>query len=131
MPLDHLTRDARLREKGFEVTQSSVSRDLHDLGVAKVKGRYALIAAAPAETPHQGPGLEAVFRASVTGIAPAGPHLLVVRTVAGAAAPAAGPHPLFAATSGRRAQHHLVDRLREYVPEAVVEAAAEEAPAPG
>ena len=30
----------RLGERGFAVTQSSVSRDLRDLGVAKVGGRY-------------------------------------------------------------------------------------------
>jgi len=37
---------AKLAERGFEVTQSSVSRDLRQLGVAKVGGRYVAPAAA-------------------------------------------------------------------------------------
>ena len=36
---------ARLAERGFEVTQSSISRDLRELGVAKVGGRYVVPAA--------------------------------------------------------------------------------------
>ena len=31
-----------LRERGIEATQSSVSRDLKDLGIKRVKGRYVL-----------------------------------------------------------------------------------------
>jgi transcriptional regulator of arginine metabolism len=31
-----------LQERGFKVTQSSVSRDLQDLGVKRVNGRYVL-----------------------------------------------------------------------------------------
>jgi transcriptional regulator of arginine metabolism len=31
-----------LEKKGFSVTQSSVSRDLLDLGIVKIRGRYAL-----------------------------------------------------------------------------------------
>jgi transcriptional regulator of arginine metabolism len=31
-----------LREKGYEVTQSSVSRDLAELGIKRVNGRYVL-----------------------------------------------------------------------------------------
>ena len=31
-----------LKKAGFEVTQSSISRDLRDLGVLKANGRYAL-----------------------------------------------------------------------------------------
>lgn len=31
-----------LREKGYQVTQASISRDLEELGIAKVSGRYSL-----------------------------------------------------------------------------------------
>ena len=31
-----------LKRAGFDVTQSSISRDLRDLGVLKANGRYAL-----------------------------------------------------------------------------------------
>ena len=33
---------SRLHDEGFSVTQASVSRDLDELGVVKVKGRYSL-----------------------------------------------------------------------------------------
>jgi len=39
---------ARLEKEGFSVTQSSVSRDLVELGVAKVNGYYALPERLPA-----------------------------------------------------------------------------------
>ncbi|MDE2251124.1 MAG: hypothetical protein KGL25_06930, partial [Gammaproteobacteria bacterium] len=38
-----------LRRRGFPVTQSSVSRDLRELGVLKASGRYL---APPTETAH-------------------------------------------------------------------------------
>src|SRR5262245_64449778 len=41
---------ARLAEEGFEVTQSSVSRDLRELGVAKVAGRYLVPAPTGAQS---------------------------------------------------------------------------------
>ena len=51
-----------LREDGFDVTQSSVCRDLRELGVLKASGRYARHTASGGEyhrDPHQhrlGPG---------------------------------------------------------------------------
>ena len=72
---------ARLRALGHEATQSSVSRDLRELGVAKQGGRYSL--------PGIAAGLDQrTLRSSaefVRGLAPAGPNLLVVRTAIGAA----------------------------------------------
>ncbi len=61
----------RLSERGFEVTQSSVSRDLAELGVEKRGGRYVL---APSGAL---PGL--------VGVRTAGPYLVVLKTVVGAA----------------------------------------------
>ena len=31
-----------LKEKGYQVTQASISRDLEELGIAKVSGRYSM-----------------------------------------------------------------------------------------
>ena len=60
-----------LKAKGFEVTQSSVSRDLQHLGVIKVEGVY------------QAPAAEAGYAAGVRGVIPAGDNLIVIRTVTG------------------------------------------------
>ena len=72
---------ARLHARGLEATQSSVSRDLRELGVAKQGGHYALPNAAAYSD-------DAVLRSSagfVRGMAPAGPNMLVVTTATGAA----------------------------------------------
>ncbi|MCU0231030.1 MAG: hypothetical protein MUC67_06585, partial [Acidobacteria bacterium] len=50
----------RLKRRGFRVTQSSVSRDLAELGVAKVDGRYvALERLAQAAAPDRAGGASA------------------------------------------------------------------------
>jgi len=70
-----------LRTAGFPATQSSVSRDLRDLGAAKLKNGYSLPKAAEvgnAESLH-------VVAEFVREIRPAGPNLLVIATVVGAA----------------------------------------------
>jgi transcriptional regulator of arginine metabolism len=70
----------RLRVRGIEATQSSVSRDLRDMGVAKVGGRYL--------APPLRQGKTEDLRAAahfLRGTKPAGPHLAVVLTVPGAA----------------------------------------------
>jgi len=62
-----------LTDAGYSCTQSSVSRDLHDLGVVKSDGKYTL-----KET-------EIMQRLGVLSAVPAGPNLLVVKTSVGAA----------------------------------------------
>ncbi|MBL8047484.1 MAG: hypothetical protein JNJ45_02265 [Chthonomonas sp.] len=62
-----------LTQAGYAVTQSSVSRDLADLGVQKQRGRYML------PTPPQSQEL------GLVSLKPAGPNLLVLRTAIGAA----------------------------------------------
>lgn len=116
-----------LGRKGFTVTQSCVSRDLEELKVVKVDGRYveltALAAAAPA-------GDELALAAPfVRAVRPAGPHLLVVLTPPGRA-PAvalaidharwpevvgtvAGDDTVMVATTGRREQARVVARLEQ------------------
>jgi transcriptional regulator of arginine metabolism len=116
---------AVLRARGELVTQSSVSRDLHHMGVRKVDGRYVAPRAASRE------GEEALHEASTTllVVEPAGPHVLVVKTPAGHASAlavaldgvawgevvgtVAGGDTVFVATRSRRDQARVEKRLRE------------------
>ncbi|MFN6964792.1 MAG: arginine repressor [Pyrinomonadaceae bacterium] len=59
---------AALAKKGFEVTQASISRDLEELGIAKVDGRYTL----PQRT--FGPSVDDTLT-----LVPAGDNLLVAK----------------------------------------------------
>jgi transcriptional regulator of arginine metabolism len=70
----------KLSRLGFAATQSSVSRDLRELGAVKTAQGYEM----PVEDPASGDELEAVA-AFIRSIRPAGPHLLVIRTAIGAA----------------------------------------------
>jgi len=112
---------AALRERGFEVTQSSVSRDLADLRAIKVDGRYR-----PAEMLASGlPGMELrEIATSIREVKVAGPNLMVVRTPPGRATLVAmafdraswpqmvgciaGDDTVFVATEGRGPQGVLV-----------------------
>jgi transcriptional regulator of arginine metabolism len=113
----------RLKQAGYDVTQSSVSRDLRDLGVAKVGDRYLLPGEASA--PRNGFGAVAAF---VVGAMAAGPHLTVVRTTVGSAQAVAlaidqarwpevvgtisGDDTIFVATRDDDAQRAFIDRLQ-------------------
>lgn len=114
---------AALRQRGFEATQSSVSRDLTDLGVAKVAGRYRMPAPAPAAVAT---GLEEAAH-FVRAARPAGPNLIVLLTVTGAAQAVgiaidrvgwpevvgtlAGDDTVFVATAAAADQKRLLARL--------------------
>jgi len=113
-----------LRREGFEATQSSVSRDLRELGVVKGGDRYLLPAAEDALTPSH---FESV-RAFIRGYHGAGPNLTVLRTTAGAAqnvaialdkarwpeviGTIAGDDTIFIATQSARTQRQLHEHLR-------------------
>lgn len=74
----HLTQEelsARLFAEGVIVTQSTLSRDLAEIGAVKRKGAYVFV------NPVQSPLQQAGFLSAN----PAGPHLLVVKTEVGAA----------------------------------------------
>ena len=120
----------RLARRGFEVTQSSVSRDLQEMGIVKAAGRYvtADLVAAPKAAPGAAKdALLAEAKASIRKVAPAGPYLLVVSTPAGLASSVAvaidqagwaevvgtvaGDDTVFLATAGRRAQAGVQLRL--------------------
>ena len=113
-----------LRREGYEVTQSSVSRDLRDLGVLKAGGRYLPPEANPRALDDFG-----TLRQFVRGIATAGSALTVLRTTTGAAQSVAiaidtadwpevvgtisGDDTIFIATDTATAQAAVVARLRD------------------
>lgn len=113
-----------LKKQGFEATQSSVSRDLRELGVAKAGDRYIV--------PPQEDVLPADPFAAVAGfvleLRTAGPSLTVLKTMTGSAQSVAvaidkarwpevvgtlsGDDTIFIATEDVRDQRKLTDRLR-------------------
>lgn len=113
---------AMLRKHGHAATQSSVSRDLRELGVAKLGDRYVL--------PEQAAPVKNDFSALkqfVREVRPAGTNLTVLRTTVGAAQSVAvaidtarwpevigtisGDDTIFIATAGSREQLKLGERL--------------------
>lgn len=112
-----------LRRDGFTVTQSSVSRDLHDLGVLKAAGRYLL----PPDEISRANGDFGALAQFVRAVRSAGPSITVIKTTIGAAPSVAvaldkaewpevvgtisGDDTIFVATSDTRAQQRLIDRL--------------------
>ena len=115
-----------LRERGFSATQSSISRDLQEIGVRRVKGRYVL---QPWKKVGQGDFQQVV--GFVQGINPAGSNLLVVHTSPSAAnvvawaidtsgwpevkGTVAGEDTLFIAVDGETDCIRLLNRLSEYL----------------
>jgi transcriptional regulator of arginine metabolism len=114
-----------LRRQGFEATQSSVSRDLRDLGVAKAGDRYIL---PTAESAGEANPFTAVAN-FVLQARTAGPSLTVVKTASGHAQSVtvaidqanwpevvgtiSGDDTIFIATEDARAQRKLRERLRD------------------
>ena len=113
---------AMLRKHGHAATQSSVSRDLRELGVAKQGDRYVL--------PEAGAAVKNDFstlKQFVRDLKTAGTNLTVLRTTIGAAQSVAvaidtarwpevvgtisGDDTIFIATAGAREQHKLGERL--------------------
>ena len=113
---------AMLRKHGHVATQSSVSRDLRELGVAKLGDRYVLGDAAPASKSDFS-ALKQFVSARLT----AGTNLTVLKTTVGSAQSVAvaidtarwpevvgtlsGDDTIFIATGGARAQAKLAERL--------------------
>jgi transcriptional regulator of arginine metabolism len=79
-----------LREEGIEAVQTTVSRDIHQLGLVKVRGADGrLVYALPGATDLDRLGeLTTALRRHALSIEPAGP-LIVVKTPAGYATPLA------------------------------------------
>jgi transcriptional regulator of arginine metabolism len=108
-----------LRQEGFDATQSSVSRDLRELGVLKGADRYLLPAVEDALTPSHFEDVQAF----VKGYRAAGSNLTVLRTTTGTAQSVAialdkarwpevvgtiaGDDTIFIATASARTQRRL------------------------
>jgi len=112
-----------LKKDGFEVTQSSVSRDMRELGVLKAQGRYL----PPGEETARAQGSFSAIDRFVRDIRTAGASLIVIRTSTGAAGSVAvaidkaawpeavgtisGDDTIFIATQDATAQRRLLERL--------------------
>jgi transcriptional regulator of arginine metabolism len=116
-----------LKREGYAVTQSSVSRDLRELGVLKASDGYIL----PSETTVSGPAAAGQYSSLarfIRDVRPAGASIMVVKCQIGTAQSVAlaidksewpevvgtvsGDDTLFIATEDARAQTRLRDRLR-------------------
>jgi transcriptional regulator of arginine metabolism len=113
-----------LKKEGHGATQSSISRDLRDLGVLKASGRYLL----PADEVTRANGDFAALTQFVRQLRRAGASITVLRTTIGAAQSVAvaidkaewpevagtlsGDDTIFIATGNARAQDELISRLR-------------------
>jgi transcriptional regulator of arginine metabolism len=113
-----------LRKEGFEATQSSVSRDLRELGVAKAGDRYIV----PSQDASAVTNPFAAVARFVTEIKTAGTSLTVVKTTTGTAQSVAvaidssewpeivgtisGDDTIFIATDEAKDQKRLRERLR-------------------
>jgi transcriptional regulator of arginine metabolism len=123
---------AALRERGFDITQSSLSRDLMFLGARKVDGTYRLgTEADEQEDAGQDYPTLAELQPFVRALRPAGPNILVVSTRPGLAqtvalaldsmsmpevtGTVAGDDTVFVATPSRRAQRSLERRFGRLV----------------
>ncbi len=114
-----------LRKNGFEVTQSSVSRDLRDIGVAKVGDRYVM----PRSGSESPSDMFAALAPFVQGMHVAGPNLTIIKTRVGSAqsvaqaidsanwpeevGTVAGDDTIFIATKDQKSQHILITHLQE------------------
>ncbi|HSY46795.1 MAG TPA: hypothetical protein VK800_12140 [Steroidobacteraceae bacterium] len=112
-----------LKRAGHEATQSSISRDLRDLGVLKASGRYVL----PPDEVTRANGDFGTLTQFVRALRRAGSAITVLRTTIGAAQSVAvaidkaawpevagtisGDDTIFIATANQRAQDALVARL--------------------
>jgi transcriptional regulator of arginine metabolism len=112
-----------LKRDGFEVTQSSVSRDLRELGILKAGGRYLV----PPDEISRANGDFGALSQFVRTVRTAGHSITVIRTTIGAAPSVAvaldkaewpevvgtisGDDTIFLATTDGRSQQRLLERL--------------------
>ncbi len=115
---------AQLQGRGVRINQSTLSRDLTELGAKKVGGRYVI---EPDPVHTTGPIVPAGVVLSIT---PCGPHMVVIRTAVGQAQPVAiaieslkespivgtiaGDDTVFVATRDRRTQTVAIRRMRHW-----------------
>jgi transcriptional regulator of arginine metabolism len=113
---------AALQSLGFDATQSSVSRDLRELGAIKTASGYEL-GTSTASSDDEVAKVADLLRS----MGPAGPNLLVIKTAIGAAQRVAlaldrsdwpeivgnvgGDDTVFVATTSAAAQRNLITRI--------------------
>ena len=118
-----------LAEQGIEASQASVSRDITVLHLAKANGRWM---APPKEIPTRDP-LEERIAGRLLSVAPAGDHLLVLKTPPGEAqgvalaidtldpvevvGTLAGDDAIFVAVVDAKAGDEVTTWLRSLIPE--------------
>ncbi|RPH53408.1 hypothetical protein EHM82_08465 [bacterium] len=117
---------ALLAERGIEATQSSVSRDLRDLGVERVNGRYQV-----SDWSHKkDPDFLRIVELIET-VERSGPNILVVQTAQGAAKAVAaaiekahwpgvkgvlaGETTIFIATATQQDQSRVLQRFKTFL----------------
>jgi len=116
-----------LQRRHIAATQVSVSRDISEMGLIKLRGRYL-----PPSEPVVEAEPELPFRAWVASFREAGPHLIVIHCSAGTApriglaldqsrldglvGTLAGDDTVFAATDSRAASRRLLGFLRARAP---------------
>ncbi|MCC5793824.1 MAG: hypothetical protein JJT85_03710 [Chromatiales bacterium] len=121
-----------LLQRGIEATQSSISRDLRQLGIAKLGSGYQPVE----DEPPAGARDAELLAGFIQGTATAGPNLTVIRTVVGAAQRVAvildrsgwqeivgtvsGDDTIFVATRDAQGQRQLLARLRNSFGEGTV-----------
>ena len=127
---DTIANQEQLRKSlvhhGFEVTQATLSRDIHELGLVKTVDGYAVSSGDNGAEPALPPALRLV-REFVTEVREA-QNLLVIRTAAGSAQPVAaaldaegwqevvgtvgGDDTILVISHNRKSAHKLAGRLR-------------------
>jgi transcriptional regulator of arginine metabolism len=112
-----------LTRRGFDATQSSVSRDLREIGAVRTGAGYEL----PSRDETGGDELDGVADL-LRRLTPAGPNLLVIRTATGAAqrvalaldrrpspdvvGTVAGDDTVFVATPDARSMRRVISRMQ-------------------
>jgi len=113
----------KLKGKGMIVDQSTLSRDLTELGIHKYGGHYVGLAPRPKSR-------QVDLSAVVHSMSPCGPHLIVIKTAIGQAPPVAvaidnegdasimgtiaGDDTIFIATKDSRQQTVALRRLHQW-----------------
>ncbi len=120
---------ALMRREGVRVNQASVSRDIREMGLVKLAGRY--LPADRALTAEAGGAPLAPELGLITGVEPIGANLVVVKTRIGAASSVAvvldyelgkivagtiaGDDTVFVAIRGRSDQGRAVAQLNAWI----------------
>jgi len=120
-----------LAQRGITATQSSISRDLRQLGIAKLGSGYQQSRSETAASSNQSEGRGTLIRADfVRAISTAGANLTVIKTAVGAAQTVAvfldrsgwpeivgtlsGDDTIFVATQNATEQRSLVSKLQQH-----------------